>query len=281
MTIALATPTPATLPRSLEGWLRYFRLAEIPVLRRTADALEDLRENEDAVDARMLAGVISADPLMTLKLLAFTSGQHRSRRTTDAETATEALVMLGITPFFRAFGPQPTLEQHLKDQPEALAGLRAVIRRAHRAGKFALGFAVHRFDHDAPVIYEAAMLHDFAEMLLWLHAPALALEIAGRQRTDPTLRSAALQRQLLQATLAEIQHALMVDWRLPELLVRITDDRHEESAQVRNVLLAVRLARHTSVGWDNPAIPDDVRDISRLLNLSPEATQRLVQELDD
>lgn len=281
MTVDMVAAAPAAMPHSLEGWLRYFRLAEIPVLRRTAEALEDLRENEDAVDARMLAHVISADPLMTLKLLAFASGQHRSRRTTDAETATEALVMLGITPFFRAFGPQPTLEQHLKDQPEALAGLRAVIRRAHRAGKFALGFAVHRFDHDAPVIYEAAMLHDFAEMLLWLHAPTLALEIAGRQQADPTLRSATLQRQLLHATLGEIQHALMVDWRLPELLVRITDDRHEESAQVRNVLLAVRLARHTTLGWDNPAIPDDVRDISRLLNLSTEAAQRLVQELDD
>lgn len=280
MTHSLAAPPQAAMPQSLEGWVRYFRLAEIPVLRRTADALEDLRENEDAVDARMLASVISADPLMTLKLLAFTSSQHRSRRTTDAETATEALVMLGITPFFNAFGSQPTLEQHLAGQPEALAGLRAVIRRAHRAGKFALGFAVHRFDHDAPVIYEAAMLHDFAEMLLWLHAPALALEIAGRQRADPTLRSSALQRQWLHATLAEVQHALMVEWRLPELLVRITDDRHEESTQVRNVLLAVRLARHSAHGWDNPALPDDIRDTSRLLNLSAEAAQRLVQDLD-
>lgn len=268
-------------PLDLAGWVSFFQQAEIPVLSSTANALEDLRENEDAVDARMLAEVISADPLMTLKLLAYTSGMKQSsRRQTDVETATEALVLIGITPFFRAFGPQPTIEEHLREQPEALDGLRQVIARAHRAGRFALGFAVHRFDHDAPVIHEAALLHDFAEMLLWLHAPHLALDIASRQKADPTLRSVAAQRSLLGVPLTEIQHALMVAWRLPELLVRITDDRQEGASQVRNVMLAIRLARHTAQSWENPAVPDDVRDIAQLLNMAIVPTEALLHEID-
>lgn len=271
---------PQRTPLDVAGWVRYFQLAEIPVLAGTAGALEDLRANEDAVDARMLADVIAADPLMTLKLLAYTAGLQGSRRATSVETVTEALVMIGITPFFRDFGPQPTIEQHLAEQPEALQGLRDVITRAHRGAKFALGFAVHRFDHDAPVIHEAALLHDFAEMLLWLHAPHLALDIAYRQKADPTLRSASVQRALLGAPLADIQHALMLAWRLPEMLVRITDDRQEGSSQVRNVLLAIRVARHTARSWDNPAVPDDVRDIAQLLNLSLGPTESLLRELD-
>ena len=201
------TTTQRRTPTDVIGWVRYFQLVEIPVLGRTAEALEDLRGNEDAVDARMLADTIGEDPLMTLKLLAYSASHQRSRRQTDVETATEALVLIGITPFFRDFGAQPTIEQHLADQPEALCGLREVLRRAHRAAKFALGFAVHRFDHDAPVIHQAALLHDFAEMLLWLHAPHLALEIAARQKAEPTLRSAAVQKQLLGVPLADIQHA--------------------------------------------------------------------------
>lgn len=268
-------------PMDLAGWVSFFQQAEIPVLSTTANAIEDLRENEDAVDARMLAEVISADPLMTLKLLAHTSGMKQSsRRQTDVETATEALVLIGITPFFRTFGPQPTIEDHLREQPEALQGLRQVITRAHRAARFALGFAVHRFDHDAPVIHEAALLHDFAEMLLWLHAPHLALDIAFRQKADPTLRSVAAQRLLLGVALTEIQHALMVAWRLPELLVRITDDRQEGASQVRNVMLAIRLARHTAQSWSNPAVPDDVRDIAQLLNMAVAPTEALLHEID-
>lgn len=282
MTAAHNAPLPAArhTPMDVAGWMRCFQTSEIPVLASTAAALEDLRENEDAVDARMLAEVISADPLMTLKLLAYTAGLQRERRQTDVETATEALVMVGITPFFRDFGPQPTIEDHLGDQPEALEGLREVMRRAHRAGRFAIGFAVHRFDHDAPVIYEAALLHDFAEMLLWLHAPHLALDIAYRQKADPTLRSATAQRALLGVPLADIQRALMLAWRLPELLVRITDDRQEGATQVRNVMLAIRLARHTAQSWSNPAVPDDLRDIAQLLNMGLGPTEALLHEID-
>jgi HD-like signal output (HDOD) protein len=275
-----ASATGQRLPLSLDGWVGHFQGMDWPVLDRTAQALEEMRDQEDAVDARMLADIMVSDPLMTLKLLAHTSALNRSRRTTDVETVREALVLIGITPFFRAFGPQPTIEQALADQPEALAGLQDVIRRAERAAHFALGFAVHRADQDAQVIHEAALLHDFVDMLLWLRAPSLALEIRRRQRADPTLRSVAVQRQLLGTSLSEIQHALMLAWRLPDLLVQITDDRHEESTQVRNVLLAIRVARHSADGWDNPALPDDIRDIAQLLNLSLGPARSLLEDLD-
>ena len=187
--------------------------------------------------------------------------------------------MMGISPFFAAFGPQPTVEYRLADEPEALAGLNDTLTRAHRGANFALGFAVHRMDHDAAVIHAAALLHDFAEMLVWCHAPSLALEIRRAQRSDPNLRSSAAQLAILNVQLSDLQQALMKAWRLPELLIRISDERHANSPSVRSVILAVRLARHTAVDWENPAIPDDVTDIAELLNLSPEATLQFVQQI--
>lgn len=277
---ALIRPVLRRVPRDVEGWVASWRHAEIPVLAETALHLEALREREDMVDARLLAECIAADPLMCLKLLVHVSTHRSARRVTDAETATAALVLMGIGPFFRHFGPQPTIETHLGGQPQALAGLQAVLRRARRAAGFALGFAVHRMDHDAEVIHEAALLHDFAEMLLWCHAPDLALRIAEAQHADPSLRSAAAQLSALNVQLADVQQALMRAWHLPELLVRISDDHHADSAQVRNVVLAIRLARHTATGWDNAALPDDVRDIAALLNLGHEPTINLLRELD-
>ena len=266
--------------RDLDAWTEHFRRAEIPVLAQTAEAIEALRVNEDDVDANAIGEMVSSDPLMTLKVLAYAATHRPARMITDTETVTAALVMMGISPFFRAFGPQPTLEERLAEQPEALAGLSEVMRRAHRGATFALAFAVHRMDPDAPLIHEAALLHDFAEMLLWCHAPALALRIRDAQRADPTLRSAAIQREVLGIELHDLQQALMKAWRLPEMLRRISDDRHNEQANVRNVLLAVRLARHTAAGWDNAALPDDVADIAALLNLSPAATSQLVRSVE-
>jgi len=274
-------PAPLNEPlRDLAAWTAHFRAAEIPVLAHTAQTLEALRANEDAVDANGIGEMVSHDPLMTLKVLSYAATHRPARVVTDAETVTAALVMMGITPFFRAFGPQPTIEERLAGAPQALDGLLAVLKRAHRGANFALAFAVHRMDADAAVIHEAALLHDFAEMLLWCHAPALALKIRAAQQADTTLRSNVAQAQLLNIELCDLQQALMRAWHLPELLIRITDDRHATQAAVRNVVLAVRLARHTARGWDNAALPDDLAEIGQLLNLSPDAALQLVQGVE-
>lgn len=265
--------------RDLAAWTAYFQSAEIPVLEDTAEALESLRANEDGVDANGLGEMIANDPLMTLKVLAFVSAHRSSRVITDAETVTAALVMTGISPFFRAFGLQPTLEARLAAEPIALAGLKETLRRAHRGANFALSFAVHRMDHDAALIHAAALLHDFAEMLVWCHAPWLALRMQEAQRADPTLRSGAVQSSMLNVQLSDLQQALMKAWRLPALLIRINDARQSNSPSVRSVTLAVRLARHSAMGWDNAAIPDDIAEIAELLNLSPEAALQFVHDI--
>lgn len=266
--------------RDLAAWTQAFAAAPIPVLDSTAEALEAMRLNEDEIDASMLGEMIADDPLMTLKVLVHAAANRPARVVTEPETVTAALVLMGISPFFAGFGVQPTAQERLGAFPDALNGLRDVVRRAHRAANFALGFAVHRMDPDAAMLHQAALLHDFAEMLLWCHAPALALRIRHAQQADTTLRSSVAQRAVLNVELPDLQHALMQRWRLPELLVRITDDRQAAHTEVQNVLLAVRVARHTAEGWDNAAIPDDVRDVAQLLHLSEPAALKLLEELD-
>ncbi len=255
--------------RDLDAWTRYFRDAQIPVLAKTSEALEILRADEDNVDPNMLGATIECDPLMSLKLLAHVASRRRADTATETESITTSLVMTGISPFFRNFGLQPTVEEHLHDQAQALEGLHALLHRADRAAQFATGFAVHRADTDVGVIRLAAFLHDFAEMLMWCHAPTLQLRIAQAQRSDHSLRSATVQRAVLNLELDDLRQALMKLWHLPELLVRISDDRHADTAIVRNVVLAVRLARHTAHGWDNPGVPDDIDDIANLLHVAP------------
>lgn len=264
---------------SVGAWAARFRDAEIPVLQDTADTLEGLRANEDQADANSIGEIIAVDPLMTLKVLAFES-LHRSRRVvTPAETVTSALVMMGIPPFFRAFGPQPTIEEWLGSNPPALAGLHRVLKRAHRGANFALGIAIRRTDPRAAVIHAVTLLHEFAEMLLWCHAPELALRIRLLQEAQPTRRSGHIQREVLNIELSELQDALVGLWRLPELLSDIRDPSPSNRAAARTVELATRLARHTTNGWDDPAVPDDITDLAALLNVSPAAARQLVEDL--
>ena len=121
-------------------------------------------------------------------------------------------------------------------------------------------------------------------MLLWCHAPSLALEVRGRMADDPHLRSRAAQREVLNIELGELEQQLMRVWHLPQLLIQLTDDHAAGQAliypQVRTVRLAVQVARHSEQGWENPALPDDIAEVAELLNLSPLATQRLLMGIE-
>lgn len=270
-------------PGNLQAWEAQFRVEDLPILERTANEIEDWREIQEEASAHVLGSALSADPLMSIKLFAHLGRLRRSQsESSEPETVLAALLLLGIPPFFRAFAEQPTVEALLADQPQALEGFEAVLTRSRRAANFALSFAVQRTDQDATVIYGATLLHDFAEMLLWVRAPALALEIRNRQRAEPGLRSVDAQQDVLGIALADLQQALMVKWRIPKLLTTITSAQtNANSAQVRNVQLAIRVARHSAESWDNPALPDDVREIADLLQIGLEPCWRLLHDIDD
>ena len=121
----------------------------------------------------------------------------------------------------------------------------------------------------------AALLHDLAEILVWCFAPKLGLDILALQSSQAGMRSADAQKSTLNGqTFLDIQLELCKQWHLPELLLRLIDEHNAEQARVRNVWLAVRLARHSAHGWEDPALPDDYKDIGELLNLTPEAVRQ-------
>ena len=272
---------------SLSAWVNALADAEIPVLPRTVAELQQLREIEDTrgtVDANMLVDSLSADPLMTLKVLVHVSRYCTRLNIEPPESLTGAILMLGITPFFEAFNNVPTVIDWLTSEPEAVSGLLKVIVRARRSAHLAMNFALRRQDEDAGIIHQAALLHDFAEMLLWCHAPKLAHDIAQRLQADHTLRSAAVQKVVLGTPLNAIAHQLMRVWQLPDMLIKCTDDRRAQDTQVRSVMLGVQIVRHTQHGWDAPhtqaALHDDVSEVARLLTLSHEAAERLLKAID-
>lgn len=268
-------------PRDLASWVTCLSQEPLPVLESSTLAITELASREDDVDAHLLGRMLGDDPLFCVRLLSHAARLSRRPGFAEPETVIEALVMLGISPFFREFGQLGAVERVLQEHPWALEGFRQVLRRSYRASQFATAFAVHRMDQDAAVIREAALLHDFAELLLWVRAPALARSVAGLLQAHPTMRSAHAQAEVLHVTMGQLQHALMEAWSLPRLVVQIADDRPTGSSQALNVQLAIRLARHTAEGWDNPAIPDDVSAVAELLHLGWEPAYRLLREIDD
>lgn len=258
----------------LEGWVGYLSHVQPPVLRHTVQELEQLRANAEKVNGRVLSSVILQDPMMTLRVLAYIESHRRNSQNADITTIERALMMIGMNPFFREFEYLPLVEDSLKAHPQALLGLLKVIGRARRASHWAREWAVIRHDLDVDEITVATLLHDIAEILMWCFAPNLALQVKDRQAKERTLRSSTVQQEVYNIQLHQLQLALARAWHLPQLLATLMDRTKADHPRVRNVTLAVDLARHAANGWDDPALPDDFAAIKNLLHISHESLLR-------
>ena len=191
-----------------------------------------------------------------------------------------ALVMMGIPPFFRAFAAPTSVEDRLAASPEALAGCSACCgeRIAARASRWPSRCIAPT--RTPPPSMPPRLLHEFAEMLLWCHAPQLALRIRAMQDADPTLRSSVAQRTVLGIELDELQQALVAAWRLPSLLAETAQEPQAGQTGARAVALGSRLARHTAAGWENAAIPDDIAEVAALPQPVARGSAALLMEID-
>lgn len=272
----MVTLTEARENRTVNDWVAFFKQADIPVLRQTARELAALREREDEMGARDITRVVINDPLMMFKVLTY-ANNHRSRHQLhDLVQVEQAIIMMGNSTFFDQIPTVPHVEDVLDNHVAALVDLLKLMIRAHRAGYFAADFASHLMDLHAEELRVAASLYDFAEMLMWIFNPEAMSEIRNRQAADKTLRSRVVQQEILGFRLVELQAELVRVFNLPSLLTDLMDEQHAHLPRVRNVQLAVNLARHSADGWDNAALPDDYKDISQLLHVDIERVMHIV-----
>lgn len=251
---------------------------DVAVLASTTAQLKQLRRNEDKITGRDVSRVVLRDPLLTLRVLRFAQSKKTSRQPTEITTVEHAVMMHGITSFFREFGAVPALELVLKDDPAALRGALGVISRAHHAAAYARAIAAHRHDIESDEVTIGALLHDLAELLLWCHLPQAAAQIEHLVDNARGLRSAAAQTVILGFSNVDLQLALAQAWNLPALLRRLMDDSHAAQPRVVNVVTAVALARHSAHGWNNAALPDDFRRIEKLLGMNEDQSWRMVRQ---
>jgi HD-like signal output (HDOD) protein len=264
----------------LDRWLEFLGAAEIPVLKQTARELAALREDAASLDTRSIAQVIKRDPMMTVKLLNRFQRLRSRSGSGEIVQVEQALMMLGMNPFFEQIPARPIVEDMLRANIDALAGLLRVVRRSRRAAAFATEWAAQRVDLHYEDIRIAALLHDLAELLMWCFAPDRMLDVRRRQLQDSTLRSRAAQEAVFGVALADLQAGLARMWVLPELLLKLMDDASSNEPRVRNVMLAVDLARHSADGWTDAALPDDYARIADLLRVRPEEVKAMVGALD-
>lgn len=262
--------------KDLHGWVTFLSNTEIPVLKQTLRDLHALQENEDNASALGVSLIIARDPLMTALLLRYLQSHKRRSQTNEVLETEQALLMLGLEPFFKQVVPAVSVEEILGSHTNALIAALRVVHRSHRASSYAFDWAVRMRDLHFEEVRVAALLRDLAEILMWCFAPADMLKVKAMQDQDKSMRSGTAQEQVFGFRLKALQTELVKEWKLPVLLLHLMDSETGHQQRVQNVVLADRLARHSAHGWDDAALPDDYRDIAALLNMKIEDVKEIV-----
>ena len=264
-------------PQDVAGWLALFAQADIPVLRKTAQALSRLRDDQRQLNASSIANVVTDDPLMTVKLLRYMQSHKSRHQMQELLDVKQMLMMMGMETFFREVQTTQIAEDQFHSHPDALVNFLLTVRRAQRAAYYATDWAQRIHNLHAEEIKVTALLTHVSEILMWSFNPAPMLDIRRRQAMDKSRRSKDVQVQVLGFAGVDLQRQLIIDWQLPELLSSLMNPEQSALLQVRNVNLAVRLARHSALGWHDAALPDDIHEIAELLHMEPGKVLSLVK----
>lgn len=262
--------------RGLDYWVAILTRAELPVLKQTARDLEELRGDDEKLTAIGVSEIIARDPIMTVKLLRYLQQHKHKIQTTEVIQVEQALLMMGIEPVFAKVPPAPLIEDALKHKTPALLHLLRTIHRSHLASEYAKDWAVRLRDLHYEEVRIAALLHDIAEILMWCFAPDQMLEVEELRLKEPNVRTRVIQERVFGFTMFALQRVLAEQWELPQLLLTLMNDSCAHLPRVRNVVLATNLVRHSTKGWDDPALPDDYKDIASLLRLPVETVVDMV-----
>lgn len=254
--------------KSLSGWIDFFGQTDIPVLRHTVRELEHLNTGHN-LNANSVADIVNDDPLMTVKLLRYMQSHKHRAQIQELVDVKQTLLMMGMETFFREVPVSLIAEEMLREHRDAQVFLKHTVRRAQRSALYAADWAFRLHDMHSEEVRVSALLTYVAEMLMWCFNPGQMLVIRKQQALEPTRRSAEIQKQVLGFSGVELQRQLVIEWQLPELLASLADPTQADSPRVRNVLLAVRLARHSANGWHDPALNDDFTAIGELLHMDP------------
>jgi HD-like signal output (HDOD) protein len=228
--------------KDLQGWVSFLGNAEIPVLKQTVRDLHTLHEEGDKASANAIANIIARDPLMTALLLRYLQTHKRRSQTSEVMEIEQALLMLGVEPFFNNVVSKVSVEEMLSAQIPVLVSTLRVVHRSHRASSYAFDWAVRMRDMHFEEVRIAGLLRDLAEILMWCFAPAAMLQIKAMQDQDKSMRSGAAQEVVFGFRLVALQKELVKEWQLPSLLLNLINAENTQQPRVRNVVLSGILA---------------------------------------
>ncbi|VAX04689.1 hypothetical protein MNBD_GAMMA20-1617 [hydrothermal vent metagenome] len=240
----------------------------LPVFAHSVRAFQRLRAEKTAPWEKY-GDIILKDPglaLQTLKQLQQASDKPREQEIASME---QAAMLLGMERVQRLPTECPQIDEALQGQ--AREGYQRAVARAFHAAYQAWDWAHIKRDPAPDEVLLSALMHDSAELALWVNAPQRIHQLRRltiRDRMPP----AEAQYIALGDSLEHFGRRLAEKWNLPQLVHEALRPEYSNEPRVRGVVLAVQLARQVEWGWYNPQLQETLTMIADYLDAGLEET---------
>jgi HD-like signal output (HDOD) protein len=191
--------------------------------------------------------IILKDPGLVLHALReLQGGGKSSRRRPEIASISQLGMLLGMERVKQLPYHLPQMERSLRGM--ARQGFARAASRAFHAAFQAWDWAHITKDHAPHEILLATLLHDVAELTLWIMAPEKMHEHRRLMLRDGVPTDEA-QYLAFGESLDHFGRQLAVNWGLPPLVHEALRPEQASNARVQGIMLAVQLARAADRGW--------------------------------
>jgi HD-like signal output (HDOD) protein len=216
----------------------------LPIFGHSAQAFRQLQAEPNAPWGRY-GDIILKDPglaLCTLQELHAAS----SKRSAEIAGMEQAAMLLGLERVQKLPHGAPQMERSLTGV--AKAGFARAATRAFHAAFQVWDWAHIIKEHAPEEMLLAALLHDVAEMALWVAAPE-QMHLFRKLMLKDGIATDEAQYLAFGESLEHFSRGIATRWHLPQLVHEALRPENAGNRRVQGVMLAVQLARAAERGW--------------------------------
>jgi HD-like signal output (HDOD) protein len=218
----------------------------LPIFGHSARAFRQINIEGGGSAYEGFGDIILKDPGLALHTLNQLHAASSKPLRTEISSMAQAAMMLGIERAQRLPVGRPQLERSLRGMARQ-GYIRTACRAFHGAFQ-AWDWAHIRKDHAPEEMLLAALLHDVAEMALWVSAPD-KMHLFRKLMLKDGLATDEAQYIAFGESLEHFSRQIATRWHLPPLVNEALRPESVSNPRVQGVVLAVQLARAAERGW--------------------------------